>query len=418
MIAKLKAIIDTIKDLVADPQEIVTKISETVIEQEPSTDSDMNEAPQQEEPIEDTTEETQEEAVVAIASETATITPFKIFAAIFNGVGVGILLGLLLGLAVSPVVSGFIGALSSILGLLLGLSEKLLSPVKSIRIGAFGLSCVGGILLGIFIRTNNFLSPELSSLKAEYISLGYSEKEALSFIAFQEFGLADSEWVGGTENTAEEEESQEVENGEATQLTEAENEETEIQATDKDGNASVNKASHIPEKSEEEKPEVKTVSNSGGRTLLNTESSTVQNRRASVLFSSDVDVDQCYILDMADASMDANEIVNSFEMAGDTWGTIAKNLQKNIKDDKNLKKALLLTKDGRCSAEGGSKVTLKNCAEINLQAPTNDIEQKILLNGAPWTNIISKAKNEIDPNQYKSFLISITNSICNEKNNN
>jgi len=123
-------------------------------------------------------------------------TPLRIIAAILNGLGVGLLLGVLLGLAVSPVVSGVIGTLSSLLVILLGLNDKYLTVVKSFRIGAFGLFAVGGILLGMYIRTHDALSPSTSNLKEEYTKTGFSEKQALYYVARQVFEYVPVGWFG------------------------------------------------------------------------------------------------------------------------------------------------------------------------------------------------------------------------------
>lgn len=112
------------------------------------------------------------------------------FAAIFNGLGIGLFLGLLLGLSVSPVVSGVIGTISSLLAILIGLNEKFLNPIKSLRIGAFGLFSVVGILSGLYIRANNPFTPSLADKMNDYLEIGYSESEARKFVTG--FIIADS----------------------------------------------------------------------------------------------------------------------------------------------------------------------------------------------------------------------------------
>lgn len=102
--------------------------------------------------------------------------------AVFNGLGIGLFLGLLLGLSVSPVVSGVIGTISSLLAILIGLNEKFLDPIKSLRIGAFGLFSVAGILIGLYIRANDPFAPSLSHKMEEYIAVGYSPEEAKAFV--------------------------------------------------------------------------------------------------------------------------------------------------------------------------------------------------------------------------------------------
>ena len=106
---------------------------------------------------------------------------FSIITAIINGAGVGLLLGALLGLSISPVVSGVIGTLSGLLAVLLGTSEKYMSQLKSVRIGAFGFFCVAGIMLGIHIRTNNAMLPDREKMMHDYTKVGFSKQEALDF---------------------------------------------------------------------------------------------------------------------------------------------------------------------------------------------------------------------------------------------
>jgi hypothetical protein len=107
----------------------------------------------------------------------------------FNGMGIGLLLGLLLGLAVSPVVSGIIGTLSSLLVVLLGLNENYLNPVKSIRIGSFGIFCVIGILSGKYLVNNNSFAPSLEKFYNEYREIGFSDSVARDLVAYQKFRL-------------------------------------------------------------------------------------------------------------------------------------------------------------------------------------------------------------------------------------
>ena len=102
--------------------------------------------------------------------------------AVFNGLGIGLFLGLLMGLSVSPVVSGVIGTISSLLAILIGLNEKFLDPIKSLRIGAFGLFSVVGILLGLYIRANDPFAPSLSDKMEAYLAVGYTQEEAKTFV--------------------------------------------------------------------------------------------------------------------------------------------------------------------------------------------------------------------------------------------
>lgn len=117
------------------------------------------------------------------------LSRLDLLSAFLNGMGVGLLLGLLLGLAVSPVVSGIIGTLSSLLVVLLGLNENYLNPVKSIRIGSFGVFCVIGILSGKYLANNNSFAPSLEKYYKEYREIGFSDSTARDLIVYQKFRL-------------------------------------------------------------------------------------------------------------------------------------------------------------------------------------------------------------------------------------
>lgn len=120
--------------------------------------------------------------------------------AFYGGSGIGLLIGVLMGTTVTPTVSVIIGALASGLAVLLGLNDQYFNNAKAIRIGSFGFACVFGAYLGIYVRSHNLLSPDpppeptLADQKAEYLALGFSEREALDFIAFSEFGLRNPAW--------------------------------------------------------------------------------------------------------------------------------------------------------------------------------------------------------------------------------
>jgi hypothetical protein len=110
------------------------------------------------------------------------ISRMNIISAVFNGAGIGLLLGILWSLSVSPVIGGVIATLSSLLALFLGLSEKYIDPLKSIRIGAFGIAAVAGVLLGLYIRTNDPFTPTMRDKMDQYLAIGYSEEQARAFI--------------------------------------------------------------------------------------------------------------------------------------------------------------------------------------------------------------------------------------------
>ena len=129
-------------------------------------------------------EATTQETLPAESAQTPPpkINRLKIISAVFNGLGIGFLLGILWSLNTEPVIGGVIATLSSLLALFLGLNEKFLDPLKSIRIGSFGLAAVAGIMLGLYMRINDPFTPTLRDKMDQYLDIGYDEDEARAFI--------------------------------------------------------------------------------------------------------------------------------------------------------------------------------------------------------------------------------------------
>jgi hypothetical protein len=129
----------------------------------------------------------------------------SVSATIFAGIGIGLLTGILLGMSVSNVVGTVIAGLTALLAAFLGLSEKASKPPadqdtndtkypevrsSSLRIGSFGLACVGGIMLGVYIRTHDSLSPSVETRYEAWKRIGFTEKEARELIAFERIKTA------------------------------------------------------------------------------------------------------------------------------------------------------------------------------------------------------------------------------------
>lgn len=306
-------------------------------------------------------------------------------AAIFNGLGVGILLGLLLGLAVSPVVSGIIGTLSSLLAVLLGLNEKFLSPIKSFRVGAFGFSSVVGILLGMYIRTHNLLSPDLHVLKQQYLELGYTDEEALDFISFQEFGLVPDHWSFGGASVVEE-----------TVI----NEEPKTETIDSLKQEIINDK----EVSANDTQTKKTTSRVVPTNLP-------QTRRASVLYASELNTADCYMLAYVDESTAVSEMISAFEVVGGSWKTLAKNLEKELKSDA-LKTSLLICKESFCGDKSNGKLKIANCDELAKETSATSRAQSFEENGEPWLTLTASARKQLSKEDFVKLILTISNTFC------
>jgi hypothetical protein len=122
-------------------------------------------------------------------SEVKSASPVK---EAFAGTGLGILVGLLLGLSVEHLVGTIIGALAAALAVFLGLARNSGSD-KALRIGFFGLSCAAGALGGLTLRGNSFLYPSILSQVEQWKSAGYSQSDALAYVAFERLGIKPSD---------------------------------------------------------------------------------------------------------------------------------------------------------------------------------------------------------------------------------
>lgn len=322
--------------------------------------------------------------------------------AFINGAGVGLLLGVLVGLSVSPVVSGVIGTISGLLAVLLGLNEKFLSPVKSIRIGAFGFCCVAGILLGIYVRTNNAMMPNRNKMLNDYMKAGFSRQEALDFIVYREFNMIPADWKTGTKPSSNQ-------SGQGVQSAQ--------DPTNAENQAGAN-------------PNMKTNPSpaAGGNAAANVSNSTPSfvfasanetgAERKSVLYASEVEASDCDLLDNADATQDISEIKNTFDMAGGTWQELEKNLAQAKIPDKIFVSSIIAIRDCFCASDkrtGKIKVTYNqklNNAE-NTQTVAQ-IEDMITEKDAVLFSIKQQISNKI-PQEYRlPVYLAVIKTFCHE----
>ncbi len=271
--------------------------------------------------------------------------------ALLNGAGVGLFLGLLLGLAVSPVVSGMIGTLSSLLVVLLGLNDKYLSTTKGLRIGSFGLLAVAGVLLGMYIRTHDALSPSTVTLKQEYSKAGFNDDQALYYVSQRVFGDVPPGWFGTNPN--------------------------------------------------QQTKQVAAI-----------------NPHSSVLFSSEIDAGQCYMLKSAKKSWPKSEIINSFKRAGGTWEELAAGMQHGLPDQVYVD-AMLVLRDSFCGLGNSGKFSLETTpalAQLTRDDPPEKFTAALRNAGDNWQPLIDNAEKNIAPEYQKTFYLSLIKIIQDEKN--
>lgn len=239
--------------------------------------------------------------------------PSNLLFALFSGSGIGLLIGVLMGTSVTATVGVIIGALASGLAVLLGLNDQHFSNAKAIRIGAFGFACVLGAYLGIYARAHGVLSPEpeppptLAQQKIEYLALGFTEKQALDFIAFSRFGIKNPGWVLASESRA-----------------------------------------------------TKAVGASGAESLK-------EKAGMTLLFGAEVDLDKCDELAGPRAGSELLDVVDVFDIAGGVWKTLAISVKDNIGDPDGVP-LLLATRKAFCSrdSQGIARISDQDCKRLGI----------------------------------------------------
>ncbi len=335
------------------------------------------------------------------SSPSTSSTSLLYFSGFLNGAGIGLLLGILLGLAISPVVSAFIGTLSGLLAVLLGLSDKYLSAVKSIRIGAFGFFCVGGIFLGMHIRTNNGLLPERAKMMKDYMAVGFTEEEARDFIAYREFRLIPSGWTGV-------EETEEV-------PVEADSTLTAASVLPITGESDEKAAA----KSQTKKETATNTSKKPQRQFANPEEKGSQF--VSILYSSEVNLSKCDRLVLLDGNVvPLEEIKHSFRKAdGDEkgiWTNLANNIDPTLPEDVQSK-TLLAVRDCFCETGSAGKLEISDCKKakaIKADQPREVYLRQLKAVNPLWKLIAEKVSDAIPDEHEISALQSITKNICDE----
>ena len=224
--------------------------------------------------------------------------------ALYGGAGIGLLFGIVMGSSIAPIAAKTLAVLATLLAAMLGLNDKYFNDAKSVRIGSFGFACVLGIIIGMFVRANNILSPSMMDLKQQYLAVGFSEEEALHFIVIKEFGGT----VSGSDS-------------------------------------SVNTPQLIQQLEGEAKQ-----NNQSSTAPIQFAQSIATAQHASVLFSSPVELNGCDELEYTDNSLPLDEVVNNFELTGGVWEDLVDHVpeQTSLQDKKGL---LLTTKHAVCQVE-------------------------------------------------------------------
>lgn len=281
--------------------------------------------------------------------------------ALYSGAGIGLLIGVLMGLAVSPTVGIIIGALASSLAILLGLNDKHFSDAKAIRIGSFGFACVLGALLGIFIRTNSVLAPDVKAQFEKYLEVGFTNEQALDFIAYERFGILNKEWKiysSGSGSSGED---------------------------------------------------------SGSEGSAPSGAELVHKGSFAGLFSAEVDESECVNLDDLVIDDSLPLILQRFETTGTFWKEVALAVEKEV-DETHQKAALLAIRDGIC-AEGAGKFTDEDCQKfttISQQATADELFQQCNNIGGIWQSLAAAVKSNVIESEQQKVMLILIRSACHE----
>ena len=116
---------------------------------------------------------------------------------LWSGISLGLLIGFLAGLSTSPVTGALLGTLSAVfvafLGLGLGKAEKVeakgISAKAPILVVGFSITCLLGVLTGLFFRAHQLASPSISDLIQEYRSVGFDKASAKALALYVKLGL-------------------------------------------------------------------------------------------------------------------------------------------------------------------------------------------------------------------------------------
>ncbi len=275
--------------------------------------------------------------------------------AFFGGSGIGLLFGIIMGTSTTPTVSVVLGSLTALLTALLGLNDTYFNDAKSVRIGSFGFACVLGIFIGFYVRSNNPFSPTIEQKIQAYQVAGFSQEQALKYIAAKEFGFYEST--------------------------------PSVTSPD------------APSQRNSEEPAASQI-----------QAQLLHDRHSNVLFGADVELSSCEELRATDQSLPPNEIVNNFEIVGGNWQKIASKLSLNLHGIA-LGEGLLKVKNAICANKDGA-IKDDHCEALNKLNASSSLDQiKTVFadQSSIWHSISNTDTQGYDQRQQ---LLAIRDALC------
>lgn len=296
-------------------------------------------------------------------------SPVNLKLALFAGSGIGLLFGMIIGTSITPTVATILGALTTLLAAILGLNDRHFNDAKAVRVGAFGFACVLGAYLGLFVRAHNVFSPSIITLKETYLEVGFSEQQALNFIAFKEFGITL-----------------------ATPETVIDVNESRALSTDDTNN----------EKHVTPTPVVE----------LSRVNSHANKQHSSVLFSAPVELSGCDELAYSDNTLPLDELMNNFELTGGVWEDLSIALSDDYSDQEQ-KSLLLLVRDVACKVEDMPRYSCAGSILAFDKTSFSDVIASIKPEDQQWHTVINEIEQTHLSSAMKlSALILVNNVVC------
>ena len=116
---------------------------------------------------------------------------------IVAGAALGALIGLLVGLATSTVVGSVVAGLVALIATFFGLqdSDARLPSATPPRVAAFSIAAVLAVLVGISMRANDVLAPDIQSRVRAWEGIGFGSKISREIVAFERLGIVPGSWI-------------------------------------------------------------------------------------------------------------------------------------------------------------------------------------------------------------------------------
>ncbi len=151
---------------------------------------------------------------------------------------------------------------------------------------------------------------------------------------------------------------------------------------------------------------------------------TVANNKAvgtkqSVLFSTEVDVGRCYVLNSVKRSFPKAEVIRAFNRAGGVWQELVNNLEP-VLPEKVFIDAMVDLRDSFCSLGTEGKIEIKSSDRLlkfNSDSKLSEIKEAIGNSGNNWEIILKNTESNIPENYQKELYLTLIKTFTDDKEN-